>query len=62
MRDEVPSAPGRKLQAKIEEEKTEARDQCIMSDLPQPTGLLTGADVVDLLTQINDKFYAIRVS
>ncbi len=50
------------MQAKIEEEKAEAHDQWIMSDLPQPTGSLTGADVVDLLMQINDKFYAIGVS
>ncbi len=59
--DAVPSAPRQKSQAKIEEE-AEAHDQRVMFELPQPTGSLTDATVVNLLRQINDKFYAIGVS
>ncbi len=60
-RDAVPLAPGRKSQAKIEEEAEEC-DQWVMSELPQPTSSLTDATMANLLSQINDKFYAIRVS
>ncbi len=57
----MPSAPRQKSQAKIEEE-AEVGDQWVMFILPYPTGSLTDATVVNLLSQINDKFYAIGVS
>ncbi len=59
--DVVLSAPRRKSQAKIEEE-AEAHDRRIVSELPQPTGSLTDATVADMLSRIDDKFYAIGVS